>query len=47
MTALVAIENTENLDEVFSTDNRAVGIEGTSIYLRKDENQRIIINDLF
>ena len=38
MTALVAIENTKNLDEVFATDNRAVGIEGTSIYLRKDEH---------
>lgn len=38
MTALVAIENTKNLDEVFATDNRAVGIEGTSIYLRRDEN---------
>ena len=37
MTALIALENTENLDEVFATDNRAVGIEGTSIYLKKDE----------
>ncbi len=37
MTALVALENTTDLDEVFATDNRAVGIEGTSIYLRKDE----------
>lgn len=38
MTAIVAIENTENLDEVFATDNRAVGIEGTSIYLKNDEH---------
>ena len=37
MTALVALENTPDLDEVFDVDNRAVGIEGTSIYLRKDE----------
>lgn len=37
MTAIVAIENTSDLDEVFDVDNRAVGIEGTSIYLRKDE----------
>lgn len=37
MTALVALERTENLDEQFLTDNRAVGIEGTSIYLKKDE----------
>lgn len=38
MTALVAIENTDNLDEIFATDNRAVGIEGTSIYLKNDEH---------
>ena len=38
MTALVAIENTADLDEVFPTDNRAVGIEGTSIYLKKNEH---------
>lgn len=37
MTALIALENCENLDESFLVDNRAVGIEGTSIYLRKDE----------
>ena len=38
MTALIALENTEDLDEIFETDNRAVGIEGTSIYLKKDEH---------
>ena len=38
MTALVALEETENIDEIFATDNRAVGIEGTSIYLKKDEH---------
>lgn len=37
MTALVALERTENLDEAFYTDNRAVGVEGTSIYLKKGE----------
>lgn len=37
MTCLIALENCENLDEPFLTDNRAVGIEGTSIYLKKDE----------
>src|SRR5574344_517669 len=37
MTALIALDNCNNLDEKFLTDNRAVGIEGTSIYLRKDE----------
>lgn len=38
MTALVALENCENLDESFLVDNRAVGIEGTSIYLRQNEH---------
>ena len=38
MTALVALENTYDLDEIFAVDNRAVGIEGTSIYLKKDEH---------
>ncbi|MBQ0017105.1 MAG: D-alanyl-D-alanine carboxypeptidase, partial [Clostridiales bacterium] len=37
MTALIALEHCDNLDEQFFTDNKAVGIEGTSIYLRKDE----------
>lgn len=37
MTALVALENCKNLDESFAVDNRAVGIEGTSIYLKKNE----------
>ena len=37
MTALIALENCDNLDEQFDVDNRAVGIEGTSIYLKKDE----------
>ena len=37
MTALIALENCDNLDEQFLIDNRAVGIEGTSIYLRKNE----------
>ncbi len=38
MTALIALENCQNLDETFAVDNRAVGIEGTSIYLRKNEH---------
>lgn len=37
MTALVTLENCPNLDEIVSVDNRSVGIEGTSIYLKKDE----------
>lgn len=37
MTALIALENCKDLDEVFDIDNRASGIEGTSIYLQKNE----------
>lgn len=37
MTAITAIENCKNLDEYFTISPKAVGIEGTSIYLRKDE----------
>ncbi len=37
MTALVTLENCENLDEIVNVDDRSVGIEGTSIYLRKGE----------
>lgn len=36
-TAIVAIENCENLDEKFRVSDKAVGIEGTSIYLKKGE----------
>ena len=36
-TAIVAIENCENLDEKFRVSDNAVGIEGTSIYLKKGE----------
>ena len=37
MTAITAIEYCKDLDEVFEIDPRAVGISGTSIYLRKGE----------
>lgn len=37
MTCLVALENCNKIDEKFVMDNRAVGIEGTSIYIKKDE----------
>ncbi|MBR4271013.1 MAG: D-alanyl-D-alanine carboxypeptidase [Clostridia bacterium] len=36
-TAITAIENCEDLDSKFAIDNRAVGIEGSSIYLRANE----------
>lgn len=37
MTAITAIENCENLDEKFEISPKAVGVEGTSLYLRKGD----------
>lgn len=37
MTAITAIENCNDLDEVFEISPKAVGISGTSVYLRKGE----------
>ena len=37
MTALITLEKCEDLDEIVKIDDRSVGIEGTSIYLRKGE----------
>ena len=37
VTAITAIENFEDLDSRFKIDDRAVGIEGSSIYLKKGE----------
>ena len=44
MTALCALESGSNLDEEFEIDPRAVGIEGTSMYLRKGE--KLCLRDL-
>ncbi|HHW89876.1 MAG TPA: D-alanyl-D-alanine carboxypeptidase [Clostridiales bacterium] len=44
LTAATVIENHENLDEVISVPKEAVGIEGSSIYLARDE--KISIRDL-
>lgn len=41
MTAITAIENAENLDEVFEIDPISVGISGTSMYLRKGERHTL------
>ncbi len=38
MTAITAIENCKDLDERFTISPKAVGISGTSLYLRKDES---------
>ncbi len=37
MTAITAIENCDDLDERFEISPKAVGIEGTSLYLRKGD----------
>lgn len=37
MTAITAIENCKDLDEKFEISPKAVGIEGTSLYLRKGD----------
>ena len=44
MTALVCIENSDNLDEKIVVSDKSVGIEGTSIYLQYGEE--ISIRDL-
>lgn len=41
MTALVALENAKNLDEKFKVDDRSVGVEGTSLYLKKGEEKTL------
>ncbi len=42
MTAITVIENCENLNEKIIVSNKAIGIEGTSIYLRKGEEISVI-----
>ena len=37
VTAILAIENCENLDEKFKISENAIGIEGTSIYIKSGE----------
>ena len=44
MTAITVLQNCQNLDELITVDDAAVGVEGTSIYLRKDET--LTIKDL-
>lgn len=44
MTALIIMENCNNLDKEITIDDRSVGIEGTSIYLRKGE--RLTLKEL-
>jgi len=44
VTAITVIQNCANLDEVITVHNKSIGIEGTSIYLRKDE--QLSVRDL-
>ena len=44
VTAITVIQHCENLDEVITVHNKSIGIEGTSIYLRKDE--QLSVRDL-
>ena len=44
VTAITVIQNCDNLDEVITVHDKSIGIEGTSIYLRKDE--QISVRDL-
>lgn len=37
MTAITAIENCDDLDQIFEISPKAVGVPGTSLYLRKGE----------
>lgn len=37
MTAITVIQNCDNLDEFIQVDDSSIGVEGTSIYLRKGE----------
>lgn len=37
MTAMTAIENCSDLDEKFEVSNKAIGVEGTSLYIKKGD----------
>ena len=39
VTALTVLENCQDLDAPFKVDNRAIGVEGTSIYLKQGETK--------
>lgn len=41
VTAITVLNNCSNLDEYIQVDDSAIGVEGTSIYLRKDETIKV------
>lgn len=44
VTAITVIQNCDDLDEVITVHDKSIGVEGTSIYLRKDE--QLSVRDL-
>ena len=44
MTAVIALENCEDLSDIVSIDDQAIGVEGSSIYLKKGE--KLTVEDL-
>lgn len=44
VTAITVLQNCNNLDEVITVNDKSIGVEGTSIYLRKGE--QISVRDL-
>ncbi len=42
VTAITVIENCDDLNEIITIDDKAVGVEGSSIYLRKGEQMKVI-----
>lgn len=41
-TAITVLDNCDDLEETIVVDNNSIGVEGTSIYLRKDEEIKVI-----
>ena len=41
VTLITVLQNCDDLDEYIQVDNASVGVEGTSIYLRKDETIKV------
>ena len=44
VTAITVIQNCDNLDEIITVNDKSIGVEGTSIYLRKGE--QLSVRDL-
>ena len=42
LTAITVLENTDDLEKMIKIPDEAVGVEGSSIYLRKGEELRVI-----